>query len=112
MAMPDWTHEYFERGYAQRWGLRAPTDQVRLEARGLWDLLRLTQGARVIDIACGHARHALALAELGADPIGVDAAVALLDRARNLSIELRTSVRLIRGDMRRLPVRSACAGAA
>jgi SAM-dependent methyltransferase len=110
--MPDWTDDYFERGYAQRWGLRAPTDQVRAEARGLWDLLHLTPAARVVDVGCGHGRHALALAERGADVIGIDAAVALLARARDLSTELRAEVRWIRGDMRRLPLRSGCAGAA
>jgi hypothetical protein len=26
--MGDWTREYFERGYAQRWGLPAPSDVV------------------------------------------------------------------------------------
>src|SRR5262245_28600467 len=108
----EWTHDYFERGYAQRWGLRAPTDQVRVEARGLWSLLHLTRASRVVDIGCGHGRHALALAEQGAEVVGLDFSVALLARARDLSGELRTPVRWIRGDMRRLPLQSACAGAA
>jgi hypothetical protein len=34
--MRDWAREYFERGYAQRWGLLAPSDLMRLEAAGLW----------------------------------------------------------------------------
>src|SRR5262249_58019594 len=112
VAMPEWTRDYFERGYAQRWGLRAPTDQVRVEARGLWDLLQLTDASRVVDIGCGHGRHALALAERGAEIIGLDFSDALLTRARDLSGELRTPVRWIRGDMRRLPMQSACAAAA
>ena len=44
--------------------------------------------------------------------IGLDAAAALLDRARRLAVGLHTQVRWIRGDMRRLPFRSACAHAA
>ena len=110
--MPHWTLEYFERGYAQRWGLPAPSDQVRLQAGGLWNLLQLSPTSRVIDIGCGHGRHALALAERGPDVIGLDFAVALLQRARHLAAELRTQVRWIRGDMRRLPFRSECATAA
>ena len=110
--MADETRDYFERGYAQRWGLPAPSDQVRLEANGLYDLLQLSPMSRVIDIGCGHGRHALALAERGADVIGLDFAAALLDRARHLSAGLHTQVRWIRGDMRRLPLRSECAGAA
>jgi ubiquinone/menaquinone biosynthesis C-methylase UbiE len=112
MAMPDRTREYFERGYAQRWGLPAPSDRVRLEVNGLYNLLQLSPTSRVIDIACGHGRHAVALAERGPDVIGLDFAVALLNRARHLTAGPRTQVRWIRGDMRRLPFRSECAGAA
>jgi SAM-dependent methyltransferase len=110
--VPDWTHEYFERGYGQRWGLLAPSDRGRQEAAGLWTLLRLAPGARVIDIGCGHGKHALTLADCGAQVIGLDFAVALLDRARELAADRGTQVRWIRGDMRRLPVRSGCADAA
>jgi len=110
--MPDWTRDYFERGYAQRWGLPAPSDQVRREAAGLWTLLQLSPTSRVIDIGCGHGRHALPLAERGAEVVGLDFASALLNRARQLAAELRTEVPWIRGDMRRLPFRSGCADAA
>ena len=111
MDYPDWTREYFERGYAQRWGLPAPSDDVRLQADGLWSL-RLSPGSRVIDTGCGHGRHAHALAERGAEVFGLDASVALLNRARHLAAELRTQVHWIRGDMRWLPFRSKCASAA
>jgi len=110
--MQDWTGEYFERGYAQRWGLPAPSDRVQLEAAGLWNLLRLPPASRVIDIGCGHGRHALALAERGADVTGLDFAVALLERARLLGAERGTRVRWVRGDMRGLPFQSGCTGAA
>jgi ubiquinone/menaquinone biosynthesis C-methylase UbiE len=110
--MSDWAREYFERGYAQRWGLPGPSDQVRVEANGLYDWLQLSPTSRVIDIGCGHGRHAAALAERGPDVIGVDFAVALLNRARHLTAESRTHVRWIRGDMRSLPLRSECAGGA
>jgi len=110
--MSDWTSEYFERGYAQRWGLPAPSDLVRQQVHGLYDMLQLSSTSRVIDIGCGHGRHAIALAERGPAVIGLDSTVALLDRARHLAAGLHTPVRWIRGDMRRLPLQSACAGAA
>ena len=112
VEMPDWVSPYFEAGYAQRWGLPDLSDRIGLEAEGLWNLLQLTPTARVIDIGCGHGRHALALAQRGADVIGIDFATALLSRAQQLAGERRTGVRWIRADMRRLPIRSACAGAA
>jgi ubiquinone/menaquinone biosynthesis C-methylase UbiE len=51
------------------------------------------------------------MAERGLDVIGLDFAAALLNRARQVATELRAPVHWIRGDMRRLPVRSGCAGA-
>ena len=110
--MQDWTREYFERGYALRWGLNAPSADVRLQAGGLWELLQLSPTSRVIDIGCGHGRHALGLGERGAQVVGVDSAATLLNRARELAAELRVDVRWVRGDMRQLPFRSACANAA
>ena len=110
--MADWALDYFERGYAQRWGLSAPSDEVRLQIGGLYELLQLSPTSRVIDIACGHGRHAIALADRGPDVIGLDFASSLLHRARHLAVESRTGVRWIRGDMRRLPLRTECADAA
>jgi|SRR5215471_1044946 len=110
--MTDWTHEYFEHGYALRWGLPAPSERVWQHAADLWSLLDLSPVRRVVDIGCGHGRHALALAERGADVVGVDSAVALLNRARDLAAVRPTRIHWIRGDMRRLPLRSACADAA
>lgn len=112
MAAPDWTRDYFERGYAQRWGLAPPSDAIRLEAVSLAGLLRRAPGSRLIDIGCGHGQYALALATLGADVVGVDSAFTLLHRARDLAAEAHTALRLVRGDMRRLPIQSECADAA
>lgn len=54
----------------------------------------------------------LALAERGAQVVGLDFASALLTQARDLARDLGARVRVLRGDMRRLPFRSECAGAA
>jgi ubiquinone/menaquinone biosynthesis C-methylase UbiE len=111
MMTPDWAHEYFERGYEQRWGLSAPSDDVRLEARGIWNLLQLSETSRVVDVGCGHGRHALALAELGPTVLGLDASVALLSRARQLAEASRAHVDWMRSDMRQLPLCSQSADA-
>ena len=111
--MSDWAHEYFERGYAQRWSLGAPSDLLREEARGIATLFQLSHTSRVVDVACGHGKHALALAEeRGCRVVGIDFAASLLSRARHLALERRAAVRWIRGDMRRLPLQDECASAA
>jgi SAM-dependent methyltransferase len=111
-AVTDWTRTYFECGYAQRWGLAPPNDRVRAEAAALWTLLRLSPGDGIVDIGCGHGRHAVVLAEHGAEVTGIDASAALLDRARQIAADSRGQVRWIRGDMRRLPIRSRSVAAA
>ena len=86
--MSDWTRDYFERGYAQRWGLLTATEQIRRETRSLWERFQLRSGARVVDLGCGHGRYALAFAERGATVVGVDSAVNLLLRAGRFGMEL------------------------
>jgi SAM-dependent methyltransferase len=110
--MSDWIREYFEHGYPQRWGLHAPSEPARREADGLYELLELSPSSRLVDVGCGHGRHAIALAERGVGVIGVDFTVALLTRARELAAGGRLRVQWVRGDMRRLPVQSRSADAA
>jgi ubiquinone/menaquinone biosynthesis C-methylase UbiE len=110
-SMSDWAGEYFERGYAQRWGVLPVTDNIRRETSGLWRHLRLGSRARVLDLGCGQGRYALAFAERGAEVVGVDSADALLQQARRLGVELRLPAQWVRGDIRCLPVRpQSCDG--
>jgi 2-polyprenyl-3-methyl-5-hydroxy-6-metoxy-1,4-benzoquinol methylase len=55
-----------------------------LIAEGVGGLLPPSiQGARVLDVACGHGRASRALARLGADVIGVDISAELVAQARS-----------------------------
>lgn len=112
LTVPEWAREYFERGYAQRWDLPPVSDRIRLETEGLWDQLQLAAGAWVLDLGCGHGRHALALAERGARVVGMDFAETLLTRAKRLGADLDVSPYWLRGDMRQPPVQSESFAAA
>jgi cyclopropane fatty-acyl-phospholipid synthase-like methyltransferase len=96
--MSDWAQEYFEQGYAHRWGLPSITEHIRVEVGGLWRHLNLTPSSRIIDIGCGHGRHALALAQRGPAVVGVDFAAALLAEAQHLVAQLGTQAYWIRAD--------------
>jgi 2-polyprenyl-3-methyl-5-hydroxy-6-metoxy-1,4-benzoquinol methylase len=52
------------------------------EAELVWDLLGLSAGKEVLDLACGHGRIANRLAERGARVTGLDATPLFLERAR------------------------------
>jgi 2-polyprenyl-3-methyl-5-hydroxy-6-metoxy-1,4-benzoquinol methylase len=59
-----------------------------LIADGVGELLPASiQGARVLDVACGHGRASRALASLGADVLGVDISAELVARARSIEDE-------------------------
>jgi SAM-dependent methyltransferase len=102
----DWAHDYFERGYAQRWSLGPPSAETKRETDVLWTHLRLSPGATLLDVGCGHGRHAVAFAQRGADVIGVDFAWHLLVRASQLTRAFAAASRWVRADMRWLPIRT------
>ena len=104
--MAEWIGEYFERGYAQRWGLEPPSEATYEEVRRLSGLLQLGTGDRLLDIGCGHGRHAVAFSAHGIAVTGLDRSAALLSRARALADRSRVAVDWVRGDMRRQPFRS------
>ena len=103
--MAEWIGEYFDRGYAQRWGLEPPSEATYEEVRRLSELLQLQAGERLLDIGCGHGRHAVAFSAHGVSVTGLDSSAALLYRARDLADRSRVAVRWVRGDMRLLPFR-------
>jgi SAM-dependent methyltransferase len=109
--MSGWATDYFEHGYAQRWGVLRVTDRVRHDAGCLWVRLQLSWRPRLIDLGCGHGRYALAFAERGADVIGVDSAATLLRQAKRLGSEGGIPAQWVRGDIRSVPLRHGCCDA-
>jgi len=91
---------------AERWdaraevNARAPDRSVELDR--VWDALRLSRGARVLDAGCGTGQWAIALAERGARVTAIDLSPEMIRlardhaRARGQHIEWRT------GDVTRL----------
>jgi len=57
-----------------------------------WHAHRITRGMRVLDLACGTGRHALAAARLGASVVGVDRDPAKLAVARRAAEEAGRAV--------------------
>ena len=102
----DWARDYFERCYAQRWSLGPPSAETQRDADALWARLRLVPGATLLDIGCGHGRHAVVLAQRGAAVTGLDFASHLLRKARELAEAFAVTASWVQGDMRHLPFRT------
>jgi len=80
------------------WIRAIPNTVTVQEADFLETALELTRGAKLLDIPCGHGRHAIELAQRGYRVTGVDLSLDALDRARESAAEVDWR----RGDMREL----------
>jgi len=64
------------------------------------DMLQLEKPMRILDLACGHGRHANRLAHMGHQVTGLDASSAFLDEARTEAASMGVNVEYIQADMR------------
>ncbi len=68
----------------------------------LADLLRLPDGARILDVGCGTGRHSLEFARRGFHPVGIDISSGLIDVAREIAATEHLDAAFHVGDARAL----------
>lgn len=102
---PDWTDGYYGDLYLDSVADLLTPGLSAAEAEVIAGLLELGPADRVLDLACGHGRHARVLAGR-ARVVGLDRSAAYLERARGAGASL------VRGDLRRLPFREGAFDAA
>ena len=74
--------ESFDGEYRRMWArVRHTPERDATEVEGLWSMLDLKPGARVLDAPCGYGRLSRLVARRGARVVGVDVSRALLDEA-------------------------------
>ena len=98
-----WFDEFFDEHYLGYWAQMLDTDRTERELAFIRDKLGLERGAKVLDLCCGQARHAVELARHGWNVTGLDLNEFLLDRAREAAREAGVAVRFVRADMREIP---------
>jgi 2-polyprenyl-3-methyl-5-hydroxy-6-metoxy-1,4-benzoquinol methylase len=76
---------------AERWDARSEANALAPDRKRdldrIWEALRLTPGARVLDAGCGSGQFAIALAERGARVTGVDLSPEMIRRAQDHAAE-------------------------
>jgi SAM-dependent methyltransferase len=102
MSERAWFESYFGEDYFEIYRSILPAERTAAEVEGIVSLLGLDTGARVLDLACGHGRHAIPLAKRGCEVTGYDLSEVFLERARADAAAQGASVRWVRGDMREL----------
>lgn len=78
-----WWQAFFDEEYLAISEVVHPPAVSDAQVEGLWALLGLTEGARVLDAPCGYGRLSRRLADRGAAVVGVDQSQALLTHAEN-----------------------------
>jgi D-alanine-D-alanine ligase len=100
--MTDWWEPFFDADYIRLWGSREPPGTTAAQVDGLWSVLGLREGSRVLDAPCGYGRLARPLAERGATVVGVDQSAPLLEHAeRGRGALPAARLRYVRHDLRR-----------
>ncbi len=96
----EWYEELFDEEYLSFYSVEvAPAVE---DAAFIDRALALNAGSRLLDLACGYGRHAVALAQLDHRVTGVDLSTVLLERAASLAREVGAGVAWERRDMRDL----------
>jgi SAM-dependent methyltransferase len=98
-----WYVSLFGEEYFQIYGPLLPEERTAREVEGILTLLALPPGSRILDLACGHGRHAIPLAKRGYRVTGQDLSEVFLKRARADAEAHAVDVRWVHGDMREIP---------
>jgi len=77
-----WYEEFFHGIALEMWRRAIPPERTRLEVDFLERALGLRRGSSVLDVPCGHGRHAIELAARGARVTGVDISPEQIETAR------------------------------
>ncbi len=101
--MPGPWYESFFHGIAlDCWRRAVEPELTGAEADFLWQELETAPGARLLDMPCGHGRHALELGRRGCRMTGVDISGENIAAARGAAAAAGMEVEWIQSDMRRL----------
>lgn len=92
----------FDADYLEEYAAVISPERTRQEVQFIVDVLQLRPGMRVLDLACGHGRHAIALAKLGLSMVGQDLNEFFLHQAREASQTAGVKIEWIKRDMREI----------
>jgi len=101
-APTDWWRGFFTGLMSDVWQAAIPPETTSAEVDFFENVLDLRKDSRVLDVPCGHGRHALELARRGCRVTGLDASTDMLAAARRRADAEGIAIELVSGDMRDL----------
>lgn len=98
-----WYVKLFDEDYLRYYTAGLTPELTQKEVDFILARLALEPGARVLDLCCGHGRHAIELARRGLTVTGQDLSEAALARAGENAQKAGVEVRWVQADMREIP---------
>ena len=95
--------EFFGDDYLGAYRETISPENAVVESAFVHRVLQLRRDAEVLDLCCGHGRHAVILALTGLRVTGLDLSEAYLERAEAIAASAGVDLPLVRSDMRELP---------
>jgi 2-polyprenyl-3-methyl-5-hydroxy-6-metoxy-1,4-benzoquinol methylase len=99
---PRWYEGFFDTDWLRLTVGSIDDERTEREVDFVVERLELEPGARLLDLACGHGRHAIPLARRGLDVVGLDLSEPSLELARERAAAAGADVAWIHADMRDL----------
>lgn len=103
LGLSAWCQTDFANDYLSAYVDIVSPERTRPQIDFLVRELRLWNEAKLLDLGCGHGRHAVGLAKYGFKVVGLDASCYLLRLAKILARTEEASVDFVRGDFGGLP---------
>ncbi len=105
MSDTPWYKTFFGEDYLRIYDFLTP-ERTEREVEGIINLLALPPGSSILDLCCGHGRHAIALAKRGYQVTGQDLSEVFLHHAQVEAEAQGVEIRWIQSDMRSIPFES------
>ena len=98
-----WYKTFFGEDYLHLYEPVLTLERTQREVDGIVNLLALPQGSSILDLCCGHGRHAIPLAQRGYRVTGEDLSEVFLREAEKAAHAQGVQVQWVQGDMRNIP---------
>lgn len=97
-----WQSAYTKRYFKTRPSARISGEQTAKDMAFIVKSLNLKKGAKILDLGCGHGRHAIALTELGYNVTGLDYSHDFIELARKEAKAKGVPAQFVQQDMRKM----------
>lgn len=105
-----WYETFFDGNYLKEYEKGLTPERAQKEADFINSTLNLPQaapgaaeGARILDLCCGHGRHTVELAAAGYSMVGQDLSATFLDLAKDAAAARNLRIQFVHADMREIP---------